>query len=185
MSLANAIVPNNLGIQAGSSLVTGALSSDNGNNIVSVQAAPNPTVGQVLTATGANAATWQDPGISTNVVRGGFSGFGAASAATVLTTVTLTDPGAYIIIANVSANINTGTVSAGYKIWGTFHIPLAGGPLVRDAYGTIVESKPGAMGAETAPEWEIDGATTIKLAKTGNVSSVWGGSWQHSTSGVL
>ena len=42
-------------------LTARGLFSDSGSNTVSVFASPNPTSGQVLTATNATTATWQDP----------------------------------------------------------------------------------------------------------------------------
>ena len=70
-----------------------SLFSDNGLNTVSVVAAANPTVGQVLTATSATAATWQSPSVPS----------GAASGL-------LSDAGANTVSVEASANPTAGQV---------------------------------------------------------------------------
>lgn len=76
----NAVGLANKTIVDGSNNVTASsLFSNNNTNAVNVTASPNPSVGQVLTATGPNAATWQTPtggayiqeGFSTTIAIGG------------------------------------------------------------------------------------------------------------------
>lgn len=64
-SVSGIIVPNNFNVLAKS---TSNLQSDTGANLVNVSDSPNPSSGDVLTATGQNTATWQPrvPGAAIN-----------------------------------------------------------------------------------------------------------------------
>ena len=155
---------------------------------VNVAAATSPVAGEVLTATSSVTATWQPIPIipPVNKISGGFSGVGAAGAGTTLTTIDFgNNPGAYHIEGIISANVNTGSSSAGYRVGAIFHIPLAGGLVVKDQSFANDQAGSGTMNTETPPQWEIDSGTIIKLEKKGGVNSVWGGSWSYSQSGIV